>query len=85
MTTTARPDRLTLQRGPFRVVWYGGEYADVTAPGLGAIDTVNMTGPDGAIPAMSREALRSAIDDDDVATWRETAREMRRFPVAGAL
>lgn len=84
MTATARPARITLRRGPFRVVWYGGEYADVTAPGLGAIDTVNMTGPDGTIPAMSREALRAAIDDDDVATWRETAAEMRRFPVAGA-
>lgn len=81
---STKTSTLALQRGPFRVVWHGGEYADVTAPGLGAIDTINMTRPDGTIPAMSREALRAAIDDDDVATWRETAREMRRYPVAGA-
>lgn len=82
---TTKPDRLALQRGPFRVVWHGGEYADVFAPGFDyAIDAINMTRADGTIPAMSRGALRSAIDDDDVATWREAAREMRRFPVAGA-
>lgn len=75
---------IALMRGPYRVSWHGGEYADVTAPGLGVIDTVNMTGPDGTIPAMSREALRAAIDDDAVATWRETVREMRRYPMAGA-
>lgn len=84
MTTTARPARIALQRGPFRVVWYGGEYADVTAPGLGAIDTINMTRPDGTIPAMSRDTLRGAITDQDVTVWHDTAREMRRFPVAGA-
>ncbi len=75
---------IALMRGPYRVSWHGGEYADVTAPGLGVIDTVNMTRPDGTIPEMSRDTLRAAITDQDVATWRETAAEMRRFPVAGA-
>lgn len=77
-------NKITMMRGTYRITWHGGEYADVTAPGLGVIETINMTRRDGSIPAMSREALRSAIDDDDVATWRETAAEMRRFPVAGA-
>ena len=75
---------ISLMRGPYRVSWHGGEYADVSAPGLGVIDTVNMTRRDGTIPEMSREALRAAIDDGDVATWRETAAEMRRYPMAGA-
>ena len=74
---------VALMRGPYRVRWYGGEYADVTAPGLGVIDTVNMTRPDGTIPEMSRDTLRAAITDQDVATWRATAAEMRRFPVGG--
>lgn len=84
MSTNTKTARIVLQRGPYRITWYGGEYADVTAPGLGVIETVNMTRRDGTIPAMSRDALRAAIDDDDVATWRETAAELRRFPVAGA-
>lgn len=75
---------IALMRGPYRVTWHGGEYADVTAPGLGVIETVNMTRPDGTIPDMSRDTLRAAITDQDVATWRATADEMRRFPVAGA-
>lgn len=75
---------IALMRGPYRVTWYGGEYADVTAPGLGVIETVNMTRPDGTIPDMSRDTLRAAITDQDVATWRATAAEMRRYPMAGA-
>lgn len=74
---------IALMRGPYRVTWHGGEYADVTAPGLGVIDTVNMTRPDGTIPEMSRDTLRAAVTDQDVATWRATADEMRRFPVGG--
>ena len=85
MSTTARPARIALQRGPFRVVWHGGEYAEVYAPGFDyAIEVVNMTRPDGTIPAMSRDTLRGAIDDQDVTVWHDTARELRRFPVAGA-
>lgn len=75
---------IALMRGPYRVTWHGGEYADVTAPGLGVIETVNMTRPDGTIPEMSRDTLRAAITDQDVATWREVAAEMRRYPMAGA-
>lgn len=75
---------IALMRGPYRVTWHGGEYADVTAPGLGVIETVNMTRRDGTIPEMSRDTLRAAVTDQDVATWRATADEMRRFPAAGA-
>ena len=77
-------NKITMMRGPFRVTWHGGEYADVTAPGMGAIETINMPRRDGSIPEMTREALRAAVDAEDVAAWRDTAAEMRRYPVAGA-
>lgn len=74
---------VAVQRGPYRIAWHGGEYADVTARGIGVIDTLNMTRPDGTIPDMSRDTLRAAIAPEDVASWRETVREMRRFPIGG--
>lgn len=80
MTTTAT---LAVQRGPYRITWHGGEYADVTAPGLGVIDTINMTRPDGTIPEMTRQNLREAVGPEEVQTWRETAAELRRFPIGG--
>ena len=85
MTTKTKPARLAMRRGPYRIVWHGGEYAEVHAPGFDyAIEVINMTRPDGTIPEMSRDTLRAAITDQDVATWRTTADEMRRFPVGGA-
>ena len=85
MSTSTKPARIALQRGPFRITWHGGEYAEVYAPGFDyAIEVINMTRADGTLPEMSREALRAEVDAEDVAAWRDTAAEMRRYPMAGA-
>lgn len=84
MTTKTKPARLTLARGPYRITWHGGEYAEVSTADLGVIEVVNMTERDGSLPPMSREVLRAAIDKETVASWGETVRELRRFPVGGA-
>ena len=78
-------NKITMMRGPFRIVWHGGEYAEVYTPGFDyAIEVINMTRADGTLPEMSREALREEVDAEDVAAWRDTAAEMRRYPMAGA-
>ena len=85
MTTKTKPARLAMRRGPYRIVWHGGEYAEVHAPGFDyAIEVINMTRPDGTLPEMSREVLRAEVDDEDTDSWDATVSEMRRFPVAGA-
>ena len=78
-------NKITMMRGPFRITWHGGEYAEVYAPGFDyAIEVINMTRADGTLPEMGREALRAEVDAEDVAAWRAVAAEMRRYPVAGA-
>ena len=76
---------IALMRGPYRIVWHGGEYAEVHAPGFDyAIEVINMTRADGTLPEMSREVLRAEVDDEDTDSWDATVAEMRRFPMAGA-
>lgn len=76
--------KISVARGDYRITWAGGEYADVHAPGLGAIETINMMNDDGAIPEMSREALRAAVDAESREDWDAIAAEMRSYPTAGA-
>ena len=85
MSTNVKPARIALQRGQYRIVWHGGEYAEVYAPGFDyAIEVINMTRADGTLPEMSREVLRAEVDDEGTDSWDATVAEMRRFPVAGA-
>lgn len=76
--------KISVARGDYRITWDGGLYADVHAPGLGEIEAINMAGPDGKIPPMSREALRQAVDQESREGWDATAAEMRAYPTAGA-
>ena len=85
MSTNTKPARIALQRGTYRIIWHGGEYAEVYAPGFDyAIEVINMTRADGTLPEMSREVLRAEVDDEDTDSWDATVAEMRWFPVAGA-
>ena len=85
MSTSTKPARIALQRGQYRIVWHGGEYAEVYAPGFDyAIEVINMTRADGTLPEMSREVLRAEVDDECTDSWDATVAELRRFPVAGA-
>lgn len=74
---------ISVARGDYRIVWNGGEYADVHARGLGAIETINMK-RNGEIPTMSRQALRDAVDQESKSDWDAIAAEMRAYPTAGA-
>lgn len=78
--------KMSVARGDYRITWDGGDYADVHAPGLGEIETINMVAnyETGQTHPFTRESLRDAVDAEDRASWDATVAEMRAYPTAGA-
>lgn len=76
--------KLTVKRGRYRIVWHGGEYAEVMHPAFDyAVEVINMTLADGSLPPMTREVLRAEVDEASLAEWDQTVNEMLRYPAAG--